>query len=172
MAEAPSERLAADGVVEVILSFDLDGVIADTDNGMLALLHQATRDGKPGAAHDLEQYYARRQVVLDPREFCLPGDAFHIVSGRVPSAHYITQLWVGRWFGTLARERLHLVANGEVETAFAEGRDADACAALAERKLEAVQFIGAAVHFDNNLAIVRRLRQAGITTVMVGGGLR
>lgn len=153
------------------LSFDLDGVIADTDNGTLALLHQAAREEKPGAAHDLQQYYARRSVVLDPRTLCLPGDSFHIVSGRVPSAWGITFPWVERWFGWLAKERLHLVSNQTVEDLFVLGENDEACEMLAEAKLAAIKDIRAALHFDNNPTIVRRLRQNGVTAVMVGGGL-
>ena len=155
----------------MLLSFDLDGVIVDTDNGLLALLHRAARDGLPGAEDDLQQYYGRRQVMLDPRGFCASGDSFHIITGRVPSAHTITGLWVESWFGWLIRKRLHLVGTQPVEELFTRGEDKEACRVLSEAKLAKIKDIGAEVHFDNNPNIVRYLRQNGVTAIMVGTGL-
>ena len=156
------------------LSFDLDGVIADTDNGLLALLHQAAREGKPGATDEVLQYYARRPIRLDPRQFTGPEDEFHIITGRVPSAHEITRAWVSRHFGPLfgnGGRCLHLVGTPAVEIMFAEGRDAEASHKLAERKLGAITLVQSQVHFDNNPVIVEYLRKAGVIAVMVGGGL-
>ncbi|KKK53563.1 hypothetical protein LCGC14_3093530 [marine sediment metagenome] len=155
----------------MLLSFDLDGVVVATDNGLLALLHRAARAELPGAVADLQQYYARRQMMLDPRTLCLPGDSFHIITGRVPSAHEVTKLWVNRWFGWLGVKRLHLVGNQAVEDLFTLGQDDKACELLAQAKLEAIQEVRAAVHFDNNPSIIRRLRQGGVTAISVGGGL-
>ncbi len=153
----------------MILSFDLDGVVANTDNGLLVLLHQAVRDGKPGAEAELRQYYARRAILLDPRQFTGPVDELHIITGRVPTAHSITHLWVERHFGALPT--LHLVGTPEVEVMFAEGDDARASWELAKLKLEVIRQIRAQVHFDNNPIIVKHLRVKGVTAVMVGGGL-
>ena len=153
------------------LSFDLDGVVADTSNSMLGLLHRAARDGLPGADIDLQQYYARAKIALDPREFCLPGDEFFIITGRVPTAHAITGDWVLRWFGPAALDDLYLIGNGASEELLLNGKDEEASELLAQGKLRAIQTACADVHFDNNPVIVRRLREAGVRTVMVGGGL-
>lgn len=155
------------------LSFDLDGVIADTDNAMLGLLYNARTNNWAGAVADLEQYYVRQRILIDPREFLGAGDYFHIVTGRVPSAQGLTKLWVERWFGWRAAspERLHFVSDEEIERQLCAGEDAAAYEELARRKLAMIQSIGAAVHFDNNPTIVRLLRRGGVAAVMVGGGL-
>ena len=159
----------------MILSFDLDGVVADTDNGLLNLLHQETRkrgfDNFAGASHYLEQYYARRKIMVDPRELTGPGDKFHIVTGRVPSAHKITRIWVERWLGADSLPNLHLVADAKIEKFFEQGKTDEASIELGERKLRVIQFTKAEVHFDNNPLIVAYLRSRGVTAVLVGGGL-
>ena len=156
----------------MILSFDLDGVIADTDNGLLSLLHQeARKNGNVGSMHYLQQYYARRRMVLDPRGLAGPGDEYHIVTGRVPSAFEITRDWVARWLGDGALENLHLVSDSKIEKFFEKGETTKAAHELARRKLRVLQFIKAQVHFDNNPTIVAYLRKEGMTAVLVGGGL-
>ena len=159
----------------MILSFDLDGVIADTDNGLLNLLHQGTRargfDRHAGADLYMQQYYARRSVLNDPRNFAGPGDEYHIVTGRVPSAHSITRIWVERWLGAPTLPNLHLVGDGKIEALFEKGKPDEASRELAGRKLRVLQYIKAQVHFDNNPTIVAYLRKEGMTAVLVGGGL-
>ena len=156
----------------MILSFDLDGVIADTDNGLLNLLHQAARkNGNVGSLHYLQQYYARRRIVLDPRGLAGPSDEVHIVTGRVPSAFGVTRDWVKNWLGPTALENLHLVSDARIERFFEEGLTEKAAKELARRKLRVLQYIKAQVHFDNNPVIVAYLRKEGMTAVLVGGGL-
>ncbi len=167
----------------MILSFDLDGVVADTDNGLLNLLHQGTRDAwlgedkmqeaskGNGAYLYMQQYYARRSVLIDPRNFAGPGDEYHIVTGRVPSAHNITRVWVERWLGAETLPNLHLVGDGIVERFFEKGDPHSAALELAGRKLRVLQYIKADVHFDNNPTIVKYLRSEGMKVVLVGGGL-
>ena len=156
----------------MILSFDLDGVVADTDNGLLQLLHQYARDDhNDGAKHYLQQYYARRSLLLNPRRFSGPGDEVHIVTGRVPSAHKITRIWVERWLGADSLPNLHLVADAKIEKFFEWGKTEAASIELGKRKLRVIQFTKAEVHFDNNPLIVAYLRSRGVTAVLVGGGL-
>ncbi|KKL50443.1 hypothetical protein LCGC14_2305440 [marine sediment metagenome] len=156
----------------MILSFDLDGVIADTDNGLLNLLHQAARtSGNIGAMHYLQQYYARRRILLDPRGLAGPSDEVHIVTGRVPSAFEVTRAWVKNWLGPAALENLHLVSDANVERFFEEGLTEKAAKELGLRKLRVLQYIKSQVHFDNNPIIVAYLRKEGMTAVLVGGGL-
>lgn len=156
----------------MILSFDLDGVIADTDNGLLQLLHRYARsDDNDGGNDYLQQYYARRNVLLNPRRFSGPGDEYHIVTGRVPSAHKITRVWVERWLGAETLPNLHLVSDSKIEKFFEQGKTEAASVELGQRKLRVLQFIKAQVHFDNNPLIVAYLRSEGMTSVLVGGGL-
>ena len=157
----------------MILSFDLDGVIADTDNGLLNLLHmQACRiEGNEGAFHYLQQYYARRPLILDPRSLTGPGDEYHIITGRVPSAHAITRKWVERWLGPEAVLNLHLVGTARVEGVFEKGETEAASVELGKSKLRAMQYSKVQVHFDNNPLIVAYLRSEGMTSVLVGGCL-
>ena len=156
------------------LSFDLDGVICDTDNAMLGLLYNARTNNWAGAVADLEQYYARQRILIDPRELLGVGDHFHIVTGRVPTAEAITRLWVERWFGwaQASSERLHFVSNEEIERLLIGGQDQEAYELLAQRKLATIIAIQAEVHFENNPLIVSRLRRAGVKAIQLGGGLR
>ncbi len=158
--------------MNLILSYDLDGVIADTDNGLLNLLHQNARtNGNLGAKHYLLQYYARRRIVLDPRSLTGPMDTYHIVTGRIPSAHKVTKDWVERWLGYDARINLHLAGTAEIEALFEAGDPMEASRVLALSKMRILKFIKADVHFDNNPTIVEFLREKGLTAVLVGGGL-
>ncbi len=155
----------------MILSFDLDGVIADTDNGLLNILHKAARTNENGSLHYMQQYYARRRIVMDPRGLAGPNDEYHIVTGRIPTAHKITRVWVERWLGADVLPNLHLVGDGKIERLFEAGDPEEASRELAQRKLRVLQFIKARVHFDNNPTIVEYLRSEGMTAVLVGGGL-
>ncbi len=155
----------------MILSFDLDGVIADTDNGLLNILHKAARTNENGSLHYMQQYYARRRIVLDPRGLAGPDDEYHIVTGRIPTAHQITRVWVERWLGPDVLPNLHLVGDGKIEALFEKGQPDEASRELAGRKLRVLQYIKAQVHFDNNPTIVEYLRSEGMTAVLVGGGL-
>ena len=155
----------------MILSFDLDGVIADTDNGLLNILHKAARTNENGSLHYMQQYYARRRIVLDPRGLAGPDDEYHIVTGRIPTAHQITRVWVERWLGPDVLPNLHLVGDGKIEALFEKGKPDEASRELAGRKLRVLQYIKAQVHFDNNPTIVKYLRSEGMTSVLVGGGL-
>ena len=148
-------------------------MIADTDNGLLNLLHmQACRvEGTEGAFHYLQQYYARRRIILDPRSLTGPGDEYHIITGRVPSAHKITKVWVERWLGDEAVRNLHLVGTARVEKMFEKGETEAASIELGRSKLRAIQYSKVQIHFDNNPLIVAYLRSQGVTSVLVGGGL-
>ena len=161
------------GGIGMILSFDLDGGIAGTDNGLLNLLHmQACRmEGNEGAFHYLQQYYARRPLILDPRSLTGPGDEYHIITGRVPSAHAITKKWVKHWLGPEPVLNLHLVGTARVEKMFEKGETDKASIELGRSKLRVIHYIKAQVHFDNNPLIVAYLRSQDVTSVLVGGGL-
>ena len=152
------------------LSFDLDGVIADTDTSMLSLLHRAARSKLPGAGEDLLLYYARRHVLLDPREFAGEADSVYVVTGRVPSTHAVTLRWVQRKLG-LSQSNLFLVGSDESERLYQEGHSTQAVQLLAKQKLRAIRDIGADVHFDNNPGIVETLRKAGVIAIQVGPGI-
>ena len=152
-----------------VLSFDLDGVVADTDSSVLSLLHKADDAEAPGANEDLLKYYARRRVSLDPLSLMTPDDRFIIVSGRVPMAHKLTRQWVARLFPECAG--VFLVSDDYVEDLFRKGNYEHAFTELAARKLAVLQNEGVAVHFDNNPGIVEYIRSAGKLAVLVGGGL-
>ncbi len=154
----------------MILSFDLDGVLADTDNAMLGLMHRAVRDEVPGATDDLQQYYARRRLLLNPLDFVGPDDRFVILTGRIPFAHEVTREWVNHYFPSC--ENLQLLGDAATEALYIRGEDDEASRLMAQRKLGAINALGSAIHFDNNPTIIRTLRAAGIPAVLVGGGLR
>lgn len=150
------------------LSFDLDGVLAETCNGMLGLLHNAVRFEWPGAHEDLIQYYARRPLLLDARLLLASHDDMHIITGRVPMAHEVTQRWVQRFY---PRAHLVCVSDEYVARMFDCGGYTEASEELAKRKIQAIKQCGSVVHFDNNPVIVRRVRESGVVAVLVGGGI-
>lgn len=155
----------------MILSFDLDGVIADTDNAILSLLHACVYRGYTSLSDEeyLLQYYARRQVKLNPQEFLGPDDEYVVITGRVPFAHDITQTWVAHHLP--ACKRVFLVGDKKTEEAYHCRRDGEATAIVAERKCQVIKDAGVDVHFDNNPKIVKHLRANGVVTIQVGGGL-
>jgi hypothetical protein len=154
------------------LSFDLDGVVADGETGLLSLIHD--KENGVSRRHTyweriMRQYYARRRVLHDPREFVGPDDSFILVSGRVPQCHETTRRWVRHHFG--GNIGLHLVCTNEITNLFILGRDIEASELLGELKADVLQREGVNVHFDNNPTIVRMIRSRGIPTVQVGGGI-
>lgn len=151
------------------LSFDLDGCLADTENPHLTALHGAVRAGHAGALDQMLQYYARRKLLLNPLQFTDVDDTFVIVTGRVPSSHEVTRRWVDHHLPSC--EGLHLISDDEVETAFDKGLVEQGYQLLADKKLEALLELDVGVHFDNSVRIVNTLRDAGITAVLVGGGV-
>ena len=154
----------------MILSFDLDGVLADTDNAMLALMHTAVRAKVPGADDDLQQYYARRRLLLNPLDLVGPDDRFIILTGRIPFAHKVTIEWVNHFLPSC--DNLQLLGDAETEALYIRGEDSKASLLMAGRKLSVINDSGSAIHFDNNPTIIRQLRAAGVPAVLVGGGLR
>lgn len=152
-----------------LLSFDIDGVVADSDSAMLGLLHRAHDQELLGAREHLLSYYARRPVMLDPRSFTLPGDVFILVSGRIPIAHELTRRWVAHHFPECAG--LFLVSDDSVEEVFRSGRYDEAFTMLAERKHKVLQEHLVDLHFDNSPRIVRYVREHGILAVLVGGAI-
>ena len=148
------------------ISFDLDGVIADTDVGLLAQLCLNAREEKPGAEEYLQSFYASRQVRLDPLDFLADGDGFFIVSCRVPSAWATTRRWVERRFPDAG---LLLVSTTQQEQLFSEGRYAEGSQLGADLKYQAIVKCSIDLHIDNNPMIVQRLRELGVTAVLYGG---
>ena len=153
------------------ISFDLDGVLCDTDNAVLGLLHNAERKGMPGAYNDLFTYYARRQVRLNPRLFVAPQDIWYIITGRVPQAHEVTQRWVRQHFPEIDAALLVMIGTDEIARMYADGQDAEAVALSGICKCNAVLQNHIDIHFDNNIDIVDRMRDVGIKAILYGGGV-
>ncbi len=151
----------------MILSFDLDGVIADADTGVLSLLHGGADDAAIATA--LPQYYARRRLLLNPQLLIGPSDTYHVITGRGPSIHAVTRKWIAHFLPTCSG--VHLVGDDLSVRLIAKGRAEEAAQLLARRKAQVIRAVGSTVHFDNNPTIVQQLRERGITAIQVGGGL-
>lgn len=153
------------------LSFDLDGVVADSDSAILGTLHQAARRGDEGADLRVQLYYATRGVLLNPLEFCTAEDVWYILTGRVSSVWAITERWMKRHFPHLPDDRLVFCATPDVEEKFYCGDYIAASQTLALRKIEWACKLGVDVHFDNNPLIVARMRNVGIPAIQVGAAV-
>lgn len=158
----------------MIISFDLDGTICDSDSTILALLHERQRAAHPGTEKDsatllLKHYYLTRKVVLDPWDFAMPiVDSIIIITGRSAMYQVWTTDWAMEW---LPGARLFFAASDISEKLFAAGQYEEGSKVLAGTKLAYIEAAHAEVHFDNNPYIVTELRKAGVKAILVGRAL-
>lgn len=154
----------------MIVSFDLDGTICDSDGAMLGLLHDryrkaAIREEWLYAEELLRRYYTTRRMVLDPRDFTLPGDTIIVITGRLAMTQDWTREWLRRW---LPGVECCFVGDEESEDFFAAGEYVQGSRVLARKKLATIRFFHVQAHFDNNAHIIEELRQEGIVAIPVG----
>lgn len=153
----------------MIISFDLDGVIADTDPAILNRLHAEETRMTPGAYYALMKYYSSRRVNLHPAEWLDVDDQALIITGRLPMAHAVTRRWVNHHLGD--RWPIVFISGEHVAELFAAYDDYGAIAEIARCKLGAIATHNVGLHIDNNPEIVGYLRAAGIPTLLHGGSV-
>lgn len=160
----------------MIMSFDLDGVIADTDRWFFRGLNVMYRvslavEGTPNdELYSMElDYYASRPLKHDPRFLMAEADEGVIITARKPWAKKVTNQWLTRYGIELPvhycdsqddinwdnYERASVIA-GRYKAAVIRG--------LWDGK-------GVDVHFDNNPYVVQVMREElpGVTIIQVGG---
>jgi phosphoglycolate phosphatase-like HAD superfamily hydrolase len=132
----------------MLISFDLDGTICNSDWGWLDML----RD-KNWPSDEEEKYYACREKVLDPYMFMSADDEAIILTGRPIHLKNITEKWLKKnGLGQLElifTETLQGYPNGKV----------DEFKALGEAKAKFFIDRKIKVHFDDNEEIVKIMRE-------------
>lgn len=147
------------------ISFDLDGVIAETHHWFFGLLN-ITRglDRKLSKSAEMD-YYNSLALKIHPRQLMDRHDTGVIITSRKPWAQAITNLW-------LARHGIDLpvfFADPADQLDWAEYNKASAQAA--ELKARIMLNEGVEVHFDNNPVLIRHLREfhPDIKAILIGG---
>jgi phosphoglycolate phosphatase-like HAD superfamily hydrolase len=136
-------------MIDMIISFDLDGTIYDSDWGWL----DALRD-KGWPQDEEEKYYACREKILDPYRFLGKDDIALILTGRPIHLKGITEKW-------LKKNGL-----GSIELVFTKTlkgyptADKEEFKALGEGKAKFFIDKGIQVHFDDNEQVVDSMRKA------------
>jgi hypothetical protein len=155
----------------VKISFDLDGVLCNAETSLLGVLHDRYRQRDEGAFERLRNYYLGRDLRLDPRLLLADGDEFYVITGRIQMAWEWTEQWTTRMFGEryVKGDRLHFVANEELEELLKRSQLGPAGEVSGARKAELVRQLGVELHVDNNPVIVKRMRALGLTVVQYGG---
>lgn len=157
----------------MITTFDLDGVIANTDKWFFHLLN-ILRELTTSATAKQEfvqmelDYYASRPLKHHPGQFMAHDDVGYIITARKPYAEKVTRRWLENHGISLPL----LLADHNDEIDWIDYEAASVVAAGAKARIIndlAIHGQGGAVHFDNNPFIVRVLRERGITAVLVGG---
>jgi len=150
----------------MITTFDLDGVIADTDKWFFRMLNIVQFN----AAHlQMElDYYANRPLKHHPNLFMTNNDVGYIITARKPYAEKITRRWLKKYGITLPI--LFVDHNDEIDWTSYEKASVIAARAKAEvlNDLSSLH-MGGLVHFDNNPFIIRELRAEGIVAILIGG---
>jgi FMN phosphatase YigB (HAD superfamily) len=145
------------------ISFDLDGVIADSDRWFFRLL---SLDGDPQILKIMElDYYASRPLKHHPNNFLSSKDEGYIITARKPHAKSITDKWLKKYGIYLPI----IYVDGHDDIDWADYQKGSIIAG--KRKAGELEFLGIQIHFDNNPYIVEILRQCGIKSILIGGGL-
>ena len=146
------------------ISFDLDGVICDSDWGWLDRLRDVYGVGEDWPEEEEEKYYACREKVLDPYQFMGLEDTAVILTGRPLHLKDITEKWLHKnglgafpviftrtLKGTPTATREEFKAIGESKAKF-----------FIDEKVK--------VHFDDNEQVVKAMREALPDMVIIHTG--
>jgi len=149
------------------LSFDLDGVIAETDKWffrMLNVFHELGHESQELYLMEMN-YYANRPLKHHPNFFLANGDEGIIITARKPKARRETEKWL----------RNHGI---DLEIVFIDGNDdidwtnyPEASRKAGAYKADTIKRLGVDCHFDNNPYVVQEVRKllAGVKVIQIGG---
>ena len=133
--------------IDVIISFDLDGCVCDSDWGWLDRLRDL---GWPEGEE--EKYYACRDKILDPFRFLGPDDDGIILTGRPLHLREITELWLMK--NGLGGLGLKFAMDNSDKS---KGTNAE-FRSQAEKKVAYLIENKIRVHFDDNEEVVNAMR--------------
>jgi hypothetical protein len=152
---------------EMKISFDLDGVIAETDKWffrMLNVFHELRHESQELYLMEMN-YYANRPLKYHPNFFLADGDEGFIITARKQRARHETERWLSN----------HGI---ELKVVFIDGNDdidwldyPRASKRAGVYKANTVKSLGVDCHFDNNPYIVQEMRRllAGVKVIQIGG---
>ena len=149
------------------ISFDLDGVIAESSRHFFRLLN-ALRT-KSAWAKELElaelDYYSNRPLLHHPNEFLASGDKGCIITSRKPRAKEETENWLRRHGITIP------IIFADADNILDWSDYPKASTRAGKLKAEVIRGIDIDVHFDNNPYIVKELRTLlpTVRIIQVGG---
>jgi hypothetical protein len=146
------------------ISFDLDGVIADTDRWFFRLL-EVECDKKILDMMELD-YYSSRPLKHHPNYFLSSNDTGCIITARKPHAKDITEKW-------LTKHGIYLPVTYVDGNDDIDWLDYEKGSIIAgERKAKELMDLGVDIHFDNNPYVINVIRQTHIVkAILIGGGL-
>lgn len=150
------------------ISFDLDGVIANTDKWffrLLDILYKINGSDKR-LLHVMEMdYYSNRELKLHPNLFMAKNDEGFIITARKPKSDEVTKEWLKR--NNIELPLIFSDHNGEIDWS-----DYEKASLIAGKyKAEVINKLGIEVHFDNNPYIIRCIREKhhNVKAVLIGG---
>ena len=149
------------------ISFDLDGVIADTDRyffRLLDILRSLNADKRLLEIMEMD-YYESRPLKYHPRLFMAIGDEGFVITSRKPRARGITSDWLEKNGITLP-----LIFSDHYDVI--DWSDYEEASILAGKyKADVIGQYGIELHFDNNPRIIQQIRQImpTVRAVLIGG---
>ena len=149
------------------ISFDLDGVVADTDRWVFRLLNIF------GSLHTIDKelldimeldYYSSRSLKHHPQSFMSYEDKGFIITSRRPISKVTTQAWLDKYHVLLPI--IYSDNGGDIDWTNYE----KASLIAGEYKAEVIKEFSIDVHFDNNPYIVGAVRKLlpTVKTILVG----
>ena len=139
------------------MSFDLDGVIANTDKWffrMLNVMYQVSPGNDELLQMELD-YYASRPLNYNPHLFMNRQDTGIIITARKPWSKTATERWLLRYGITLPV--IHVDYANVIDWGVLSYEEASYIAG--EMKAGVISLKGVSVHFDNNPYVVRKIRE-------------
>ena len=153
---------------EMKISFDLDGVIANTDKWFFRMLDVLRWvDGCNKVLLEVMEmdYYASRPLKYHPKEFMATGDTGFVLTSRRPKATHVTSCW-------LEKHGIKLPLIFSDPDSEIDWTDYEKASLLAGKyKANVISQCGVQVHFDNNPYIIQQIRrlQPTVRAVLIGG---
>ena len=143
------------------ISFDLDGVLADTDRWFFRLLDLHDSIDVTTMEKD---YFSSRPLKHHPDYFMSKDDQGYIITARKPSSKESTEEWLRKY--RIDLPITYVDSNGDIDWSNYK----KASIMVGKRKLEMLKTLTIDIHFDNNPYIVEVIRNNGICAILVGRG--
>ena len=152
----------------VLIGFDLDGTIAETNTSILGLIDRAKVDDADKLVM-YEIFYRNVKPIFSVREFMHEKDEGIIITARNPDdplIKKITERWAAKYFPEF---RLIMVGNDELLKK--SGKWLEWQEDIVERKTKVIKAENVYIYFDDSPTIVDGLRDNGIHAMQFGGRL-